>query len=101
MLLQPLVVTHWESRVPCLCARARRELLPGDWQKVLDSFQRLLILRCLRADCMVQGLQDFVSEQLGQRFIEPQVESQSVLSLPAPIMHLSNLSKSYSKKKKS
>lgn len=54
-----------------------REPLPGEWQKKLDSFQRLLILRCLRADCLVQGLQDFVSDQLGQRFIEPQVESLS------------------------
>uniref|UniRef100_A0A3Q3VIP2 Dynein axonemal heavy chain 1 n=1 Tax=Mola mola TaxID=94237 RepID=A0A3Q3VIP2_MOLML len=49
-----------------------REELPGTWDTELDSFQKLLILRCLRADCLVQGLQDFVSAQLGQRFIEPQ-----------------------------
>lgn len=68
----------------------RREKLPGDWQKALDSFQRLLILRCLRADCLVQGLQDFVSEQLGQRFIEPQVELDTFLSQlfqPSEITH--------------
>lgn len=52
-----------------------REELPGTWDTELDSFQKLLILRCLRADCLIQGLQDFVSAQLGQRFIEPQVES--------------------------
>lgn len=82
-------MTHWERRALCLCGRARREPLPGDWQRALDSFQKLLILRCLRADCLVQGLQDFVAEQLGQRFIEPQVESDTVLSLLVPIMHLS------------
>lgn len=58
---------------------AYREPLPGEWDTILDSFQKLLVLRCLRADCLVQGLQDFVSAQLGQRFIEPQVESFSLL----------------------
>lgn len=80
-LLQALAVTHWEHRAPSLCVCAHREPLPGDWQKTLDSFQRLLILRCLRADCMVQGLQDFVSEHMGQRFIEPQVDLDTPLLL--------------------
>ncbi|XP_041639844.1 dynein heavy chain 1, axonemal [Cheilinus undulatus] len=56
-----------------------REPLPGDWDTKLDSFQKLLVLRCLRADCLVQGLQDFVSAQLGQRFIEPQTSDLSVV----------------------
>ncbi|XP_026203417.1 dynein heavy chain 1, axonemal [Anabas testudineus] len=56
-----------------------RELLPGAWDIELDSFQKLLILRCLRADCLVQGLQDFVSAHLGQRFIEPQASDLSVV----------------------
>lgn len=51
-----------------------REPLPGEWDTKLDSFQKLLVLRCLRADCLIQGLQDFVSAHLGQRFIEPQVD---------------------------
>lgn len=58
-----------------MCMSVNREALPGEWDTELDSFQKLLALRCLRADCLVQGLQDFVSAQLGQRFIEPQVES--------------------------
>ncbi|XP_076603478.1 dynein axonemal heavy chain 1 [Chaetodon auriga] len=56
-----------------------REPLPGEWDTDLDSFQKLLVLRCLRADCLVQGLQDFVSAQLGQRFIEPQTSDLSVV----------------------
>ncbi|XP_028430624.1 dynein heavy chain 1, axonemal isoform X1 [Perca flavescens] len=57
----------------------QREPLPGDWDTKLDSFQKLLVLRCLRADSLVQGLQDFVSAQLGQRFIEPQTSDLSVV----------------------
>ena len=80
------------------------EPLPEPWNTDLDSFQKLLALKCLRADkvtnamqvrhsaaclnvvpnmCFVSlcktysflfpCLQDFVSENLGQRFIEPQV----------------------------
>uniref|UniRef100_UPI0037E91524 dynein axonemal heavy chain 1 n=1 Tax=Semicossyphus pulcher TaxID=241346 RepID=UPI0037E91524 len=56
-----------------------REPLPGVWDTELDSFQKLLVLRCLRADCLVQGLQDFVSAHLGQCFIEPQTSDLSVV----------------------
>ncbi|XP_036957739.1 dynein heavy chain 1, axonemal isoform X2 [Acanthopagrus latus] len=56
-----------------------RELLPGDWDTKLDSFQKLLVLRCLKTDCLIQGLQEFVSAQLGQRFIEPQTSDLSVV----------------------
>ncbi|TMS18883.1 Dynein heavy chain 1, axonemal [Larimichthys crocea] len=56
-----------------------REPLPGEWDTKLDSFQKLLVLRCLRADCLIQGLQDFVSAHLGQRFIEPQTSDLSVV----------------------
>uniref|UniRef100_A0AAR2LEL7 Dynein, axonemal, heavy chain 1 n=1 Tax=Pygocentrus nattereri TaxID=42514 RepID=A0AAR2LEL7_PYGNA len=53
--------------------------LPGEWVTKLDSFQRLLVLRCLRVDRLTHGLQDFVSAQLGQRFIEPQTSDLSVV----------------------
>ncbi|XP_040889376.1 dynein heavy chain 1, axonemal [Toxotes jaculatrix] len=56
-----------------------REPLPEEWDTQLDSFQKLLILRCLRADCLIQGLQDFVSAHLGQCFIEPQTSDLSVV----------------------
>ncbi|XP_049894014.1 dynein axonemal heavy chain 1 [Epinephelus moara] len=67
-----------------------RHPLPGEWDTELDSFQKLLVLRCLRADCLIQGLQDFVSAQLGQRFIEPQTSDLSVVftesSLSTPLI---------------
>jgi len=49
-----------------------REALPGDWNTNLDLFQKLLVLRCIRADKVTNAMQDFVAHYLGQRFIEPQ-----------------------------
>ena len=46
--------------------------LPGNWSEDLDSFQKLLVLRCIRADKVTNAMQDFVAHHLGQRFIEPQ-----------------------------
>ncbi|XP_062843095.1 dynein axonemal heavy chain 1 [Trichomycterus rosablanca] len=56
-----------------------REPLPGEWDQKLDRFQRLLVLRCLRVDCLTLCLQDFVSAEMGQRFIEPQTSDLSVV----------------------
>ncbi|KAM4613811.1 dynein axonemal heavy chain 1 [Polymixia lowei] len=60
-------------------SQPHREPLPGEWSTKLDSFQKMLFLRCLRADCLTHGLQDFVSAKLGQRFIEPQTSDLSVV----------------------
>ncbi|XP_073954502.1 dynein axonemal heavy chain 1-like isoform X2 [Choristoneura fumiferana] len=38
----------------------------------LDAFQKLLVLKCLRPDKLVPGLQDYVVVGLGARFVEPQ-----------------------------
>ncbi|RHY24853.1 hypothetical protein DYB25_001221 [Aphanomyces astaci] len=45
--------------------------LPGGWHDMLDGFQRLCILRSLRPDKMMQGIQNLVIEKLGKEFIEP------------------------------
>ncbi|XP_049589438.1 dynein axonemal heavy chain 1 [Syngnathus scovelli] len=63
----------FDSNIP------HREPLPGKWNTTLDQFQKLLVLRCLRADCLVQGIQDFVALKLGQRFIEPQTSDLAVV----------------------
>ena len=49
-----------------------REPLPGHWDTDLNSFQKLLSLRCIRADKITNAVQDYVAEMIGQRFIEPQ-----------------------------
>jgi dynein heavy chain len=46
--------------------------LPSGYQVRISRFQRLLLLRCLRPDkAKVPAIQNFVSEVLGQTFIEP------------------------------
>ncbi|XP_046731532.1 dynein axonemal heavy chain 1 [Silurus meridionalis] len=60
-------------------SQPHREPLPAEWENKLDSFQRMLVLRCLRVDCLTHSLQDFVSAQLGQRFIEPQTSDLSAV----------------------
>eukprot|EP00117_Sycon_ciliatum_P025270 scpid3533/ scgid21010/ Dynein heavy chain 7, axonemal; Axonemal beta dynein heavy chain 7; Ciliary dynein heavy chain 7; Dynein heavy chain-like protein 2; hDHC2 len=44
--------------------------LPKPWCD-LTTFQKLLILRALRPDKVVPGIQDFVTEKFGKKFIEP------------------------------
>ncbi|KAF0288035.1 Dynein heavy chain 1, axonemal [Amphibalanus amphitrite] len=51
-----------------------RERLPGKWEELQD-FQRLVLLRCLRPDRVTNGMQDFVANHLGARFVEPQTSS--------------------------
>ena len=55
----------------CVCVD--REDMPGKWNDDLDDLQKIIVLRCLRADKVTQAMQDFVAKFLGQRFIEPQV----------------------------
>jgi dynein heavy chain len=49
------------------------EKLPDKWMNKLDSFQRIIVIKCLRPDKVTNSMQDYVSENIGQRFIEPQV----------------------------
>jgi len=45
--------------------------LPAKWDFCLNSFQKLCVLRCLRADKVPEGVMDYVMEKMGQRFVEP------------------------------
>lgn len=54
-----------------------REKLPGKWAELCDDFQHILFLRCLRPDKVTVAMQDYVANNLGQRFIEPQVSVKS------------------------
>ncbi|CAG9128697.1 unnamed protein product [Plutella xylostella] len=58
--------TYYDSWVP------QRLPFPKAIESRLDAFQKLIILKCLRADKVIPAMQDYVVQQLGARFVEPQ-----------------------------
>ncbi|XP_045534007.1 dynein axonemal heavy chain 7 [Papilio machaon] len=70
------IVTHFSSNIPkweayCNTLDPHNQPLPEPWNTNLDSFEKLMVLRCMRMDMMVPGVQNFVEGQLGKQFIEP------------------------------
>ncbi|XP_030383339.1 dynein heavy chain 7, axonemal [Scaptodrosophila lebanonensis] len=47
------------------------EDVPKDWAKRLSMFQKLLILRVFRPDKLVPAVLNFVSHELGPKFVDP------------------------------
>jgi len=47
-----------------------REELPCGYAEKLSMLEKLCVLRCIRPDKIVEGVQDFVTAHFGQRFIE-------------------------------
>ncbi|KAG8459256.1 hypothetical protein KFE25_014101 [Diacronema lutheri] len=45
--------------------------LPVPWSDKLDAFARLLVLKAIRPDKLIPAIIDFVSAELGARFVEP------------------------------
>jgi len=52
---------------------ADKEPLPGDWETKLTPFQRMCFLRTLRPDRVTTSVYDFVTKEMGQKFVEPPV----------------------------
>ncbi|EFJ29004.1 inner arm dynein 3-2 [Selaginella moellendorffii] len=46
------------------------ERIPGKYDDV-TSFQKLLVLHCIRPDKVIPGIQRFVTEKLGEEFVQP------------------------------
>lgn len=44
--------------------------MPGDWNN-LDYFQKMIILKSIRADKVPFAVQNYVTEKIGRQFIEP------------------------------
>ena len=81
---------------------------PGNWDKKLSQFQKLLVLRVLREDKVVPAVTNFILNKMGKHFIDvppfdlaasfkdsaPNVPIILVLSTGAdPTMYLNNLAK--------
>eukprot|EP00792_Barthelona_sp_PAP020_P009037 TRINITY_DN3265_c0_g2_i1.p1 TRINITY_DN3265_c0_g2~~TRINITY_DN3265_c0_g2_i1.p1 ORF type:complete len:4670 (+),score=1289.10 TRINITY_DN3265_c0_g2_i1:29-14038(+) len=47
------------------------EPLPADWESKLTEMQKMLIVRCLREDRILSAVTQFVSNNLGEDFIDP------------------------------
>ncbi|OAJ39728.1 hypothetical protein BDEG_23556 [Batrachochytrium dendrobatidis JEL423] len=45
--------------------------LPGKWHLALTSFEKLLVLRCLRPDRITVAISNYIIEKMGQLYVEP------------------------------
>ena len=45
--------------------------LPGKWDAKLSVLEKLSVLRALRPDKVILGIQDYIAETMGQKYIEP------------------------------
>ncbi|VEN36858.1 unnamed protein product [Callosobruchus maculatus] len=53
--------------------------LPDILEQVMDEFQKIVVLKCLRPDKVINAMQDFLSAKLGKEFIEPQSSDLSAM----------------------
>ena len=52
-------------------AEPQKVILPGGWNRKLNSFQRIAILRAIRPDKIVPAVQEYIKDQMGLRYTEP------------------------------
>ncbi len=50
---------------------AHEEPLPGEWNEKLNSFQKMIVLKSIRADMICQAIQNYVIEKIGKQFVDP------------------------------
>ena len=62
-------VAHYKEYFMCIAPQSQP--MAGSWNDDLNKFQKLIVLRCLRPDKMIVGVQDFVAAHLGEQFIKP------------------------------
>lgn len=63
--------SHQDWKVMFDSAEPWKVDFPNGWDKKLNDFQRLLVLRSIRPDKLVPGIMDFVRNKMGEKFIEP------------------------------
>jgi len=65
------VANHLEFKKMFDSLEPQNFALPGVWDKKLNTFQKMIVLKALRADKITLAVQNFVVENLGQPFVEP------------------------------
>ncbi len=70
-LLKDFVDHLDEWRMYFMSEYPHRAVLPGKWNNSLDSFQRMVLLRCFREEKAMFAMTDFVEQYLGKRYIQP------------------------------
>lgn len=45
--------------------------LPSPWDKTINDFQRITVIRCMRPDKVIPMVRQYVQERLGHKFVEP------------------------------
>jgi dynein heavy chain, axonemal len=59
--------------------------LPNGLSDKLNSFQRLLVYRCVRPDRVYNGVKDFVVDEMGSKYVQPPViDYERILAQTAP-----------------
>ncbi|KAG5489970.1 hypothetical protein JKF63_00089 [Porcisia hertigi] len=70
------IKAHLRSHLPhykglFMSSAAHRQPLAADWKDKLTPMQHLMFLRCVRPDKLMERIQDFVSAEMGEKFIRP------------------------------
>ena len=50
---------------------AHEEPQPGEWNNKLNSFQKIILLKSIRADKITVALQNYIIEQIGKQYVTP------------------------------
>ncbi|XP_026726846.1 dynein heavy chain 7, axonemal [Trichoplusia ni] len=70
------ILDHFIKNIPawedyCDSPDPQNQPIPSPWDKKLDQFETLCVLRCMRRDMMVPAVQNYVESKLGRQFVEP------------------------------
>jgi dynein heavy chain len=49
------------------------EPMPGDWNTSLNTFEKLVLMKVVRADCITKAMTNFVIEKIGEQYVTPPV----------------------------
>ena len=71
-------------------------VLAGEWEKKLTGMQRLLVLRCIRSDKLINGVQNFIIDNAGEKYMKPPQFDLEVSSEPHMATSITELTFSHS-----